>query len=70
MMDVGNDTLPRAASSQPEGSGPLDKEEVIRRVRRQGRYDWPRLVDKHNEYRRLQKASDMELMVSLKHLVG
>jgi len=70
MMDGGNDTRPRAASSQPEWSGLLDNEDGIQRGRRQGRYDWPWLVDEHNEYRWQQKASNMEFMGSLKPLVG
>jgi len=68
-MDGLIDTRPSVASSQPEGSGSLDEEGVIQRVRRDTVYDWPSLVDKHNALRRMEKGSNMEFMVSLKRLV-
>jgi len=48
MMDVGNDTRHRAASSQPEGSGSLDKKELVLGLQRSRRatVDWPALVNK------------------------
>jgi len=71
MMDVGNDTRPIAASSHPEGSGSFDKKGVIKRDRRDTVpvYDWPLLVAKHNALRKLEKASNMEMLVSLKRRV-